>query len=642
MPSITTRIEELIFEQVVLRPDSIAAEHNGDCLSYFELKGRSARVARSLEELGIRPGDAVGVYADRSVGVLALMLGIWSAGGVIVPINPDTPVKVIEWIIVDSSLRAIVTVNSCAEDLDRAWQNAGLYCSVLVLIDGLSPVIASTRELAAIPDPAAAARLEGWDKCYVIYTSGSQGRRKGVAGTHASLAHYLSWHTREFSVDSTDRCSQVAPLSFDFCLKEIFVPLIRGGCVCIADRSIVIDTFRFISWIEERRITLLCCVPALFRSLTQVCQDQRRKSLCQSMRSILISGDLLRWHDVLEWRRQFGDSAPLVNLYGPTESTVIKLFYRIPDSRPNGAIHVAVGKPIDDARVLIVDDGGFTCATGKVGEIVILCEWLALGYVNGTPTDNECFTRLVYEGAEIRAYRTGDLGRFLPDGNIEFVGRSDRQVKVYGHRIELDEIENVIAQCQGVRDVGVIVMPEACGLNDDQTGEPRAIACFFTTDPAGPSLSEVTTHARERLLPQIISATRFTRLSELPLSESGKVDRRKLALISAPDKPDTPTPVQLADSVVLRDHLYIIWKDLLHLDQVDLQANFFEIGGDSIRAIGLLRRLREELCPQVQLIDLFEYATISQLCSRIEQLNNDNNGHASNGHASNGHVQRRR
>src|SRR6185295_12880394 len=203
---------------------------------------------------------------------------------------------------------------------------------------------------------------------YIIYTSGSEGRPKGVRGSHESLSHYLKWQAREFRVNEADRFSQTAPLSFDFSLKELLVPLICGATVCIANRKIVMDARKFVDWVGDSRITVMCCVPTLLRSILELPVCDARAF--QSLRSLLISGDMLRWDDVNHWRERFGNSISLFNLYGPTESTVIKLFYPIPEERCPDSVNVPVGRPIEDAAVLILDEQNEACEPGETGEVV--------------------------------------------------------------------------------------------------------------------------------------------------------------------------------------------------------------------------------------------------------------------------------
>jgi len=605
------RVEKLIFDQADRTPEAVAVEHNGARLTYRELKTQASEISRELSRSGLLPGQTVAIFQHRSLPTLPLMLGIWEAGGIVVPINPTTPAKMLESMIRDSSPRIILTDPLLKPGVVDAVNNVNLISPPGIVAGDPR----SNGHLALDHDSFFNQTIDE-DACYVIYTSGSEGRPKGVVGSHQSLIHYLLWHAKEFSVNGADRFSQAAPVSFDFSLKELLVPLLCGARVCIADRSTVIDARKFVEWLRDSKITVMCCVPTLFRSILQLRSSLSDREIFQSLRTVLISGDMLRWEDVTGWRERFGNDIALFNLYGPTESTVIKLFHPIPETRFPESISVPVGRPIQDTDVLIIDENDQPTAPGDIGEIVILSEWLARGYLNGERNSDCPFCNFHYQGKLRRAYRTGDLGRWLSDGNLELIGRTDRQVKIRGYRIELNEIESILSAHAGINDVAAIALNTANNIDPDGLA---VIACYFTTDDAAVTEKEVRNFARERLLPQVLSLTRFRRLDKLPLMANGKVDRLKLeSLIDADDEQATPTSPNALLNV--RERISAMWEELLAVEGINLEANFFELGGDSMTAIRLLRRLREELHPEVKLDDVYEFPSISQLSNRVEQL----------------------
>lgn len=602
------RIEKLIFDQADRTPDAIAVEHNGARLTYRQLKTQALEISQELRKSGLKPGQTVAIFQQRSLATLPLMLAIWEAGGIVVPINPTTPAKMLETMIHDASPRIVLT-------------DPGLKAGVAETVSKVN-LLSQPGVVAGDPRSNGNLRLnhEGFqnplideDSCYVIYTSGSEGRPRGVVGSHQSLIHYLRWQAKEFAVNKADRFSQSAPLSFDFSLKELLVPLICGARVCIADRDTVMNARKFIEWAHESKITMMCCVPTLLRSILQLPGSPADADVFRFLRALLISGDMLRWEDVSGWRARFGNEIALFNLYGPTESTVIKLFYRIPETKTPESINVPVGRPISDTEILIVDELDEPNEPGEIGEIVILSEWLARGYLNDE--SNGRFCALEYQGLQRRAYRTGDLGRWLSDGNLELIGRKDRQVKIRGYRIELNEIESILSEHAGITDIAVVTnASDADGL--------AVIACFFTTEQSGLTEREVRSFAKDRLLPQVLSLTRFYRVDALPLMPNGKVDRLKLA--SSIDRHEesvrpASSNVSLAAPNV-RERISAMWEELLAVEGINLEANFFELGGDSMTAIRLLRRLREELHPEVKLDDVYQFPSISQLSTRVEEL----------------------
>lgn len=614
------RIEKLIFEQAERSPAADAVEYDGARLSYAELRRLSLRVSRALVRLGLRPGQAVGFYQERSLSTLPLLLGAWDAGAVIVPINPNVPAKMLEWIIQTSSPRFVLTDEGLEGRIADAASGLARACAPVISADLLGDDEAAGAQDAPAAHADDDAPPEGLDEdaCYIIYTSGSQGRPKGVVGSHRSLVHYVRWQAEVFAVEESDRFSQIAPLSFDFSLKELLVPLVRGACVCIADRnSVVVDPEKFVAWVKQRGITVMCCVPTLVRSMLQLPDAAVPEGAFDSVRQLLISGDMLRWDDVLGWRRRFGNSMALFNLYGPTESTVIKLFYPIPEERHEGSVNVPVGRAISGTEVLVLDEKGEPCAPGRTGEVVILSDWLASGYVGVAQTNGSAFCLIPRNGVEARAYRTGDLGRLLDSGDLELVGRKDRQVKIRGYRIELDEIESVLAEHEGVREVAVLV-PE--GSRNSEGDAAPVIACYYTSNGTVVTEKGLSAFARERLLPQVMSLTRFIRLEELPLLPNGKVDRLKLQGLAVREEEGAATHAGNGNARPLRQRITALWEELLSLDRVDLEASFFELGGDSMTAIRLLRRLREEVYPEVKLSDVYEYPSVAKLSDRVERL----------------------
>ncbi|HKV33864.1 MAG TPA: non-ribosomal peptide synthetase [Pyrinomonadaceae bacterium] len=602
------RIEKLIFDQADRTPDAIAVEHNGARLTYRQLKTQALEISQELRKSGLNAGQTVAMFQERSLATLPLMLAIWEAGGIVVPINPTTPAKMLETMIHDASPRIVLTDPSLKPGVAEAVNKVNL----------------PSRPGVVAGDPRSNGNLrlnyEGFqnpiideDSCYVIYTSGSEGRPRGVVGSHQSLIHYLRWQAKEFAVNKADRFSQSAPLSFDFSLKELLVPLICGARVCIADRATVMNARSFVEWAHESKITMMCCVPTLLRSILQLPGSPADADVFRFLRALLISGDMLRWEDVSGWRARFGNEVALFNLYGPTESTVIKLFYRIPETKTPESINVPVGRPIPDTEILIVDELDEPNEPGEIGEIVILSEWLACGYLND-PSNNR-FCALEYQGLQRRAYRTGDLGRWLGDGNLELIGRKDRQVKIRGYRIELNEIESILSEHAGITDIAVVTnASDADGL--------AVIACFFTTEQSGLTEREIRSFAKDRLLPQVLSLTRFYRVDTLPLMANGKVDRLKLA--SSIDRHEEPARADLSNvslaAATVRERISAMWEELLAVEGINLEANFFELGGDSMTAIRLLRRLREELHPEVKLDDVYQFPSILQLSTRVEEL----------------------
>lgn len=606
------RIEQLIFEQAERIPDRIAVECNGERLTYEQLRNNALLISRGLQNLGLQRGGAVVIFQERSLETLPLVLGIWNAGGVVAPINPNTPVKLLEWMIQSSAPSVIVTEGVLK---DRSVSAVASLNSKPVIMEALASTngtfARTAREAAALDHD----QVDD-DACYIIFTSGSEGRPKGVRGSHSSLLHYLQWQAKEFSVTADDRFSQIAPLSFDFSLKEFLVPFICGATVCIADTNTVTNPKKFVAWAAQSRLTVMCCVPTLLRSILELADDDLLQRAFQQMRSVLISGEMLRWEDVKTCRNRLGSSLSLFNLYGPTESTVIKLFYPIPETRSPGSVNVPVGRPIADTQILVLDENDRHCETGESGEVVIVSDKLARGYVNSEATDRS-FCLIDLDGEGKRAYRTGDLGRWLSSGDLELTGRKDRQVKIHGYRVELDELESVISEHPLLQDVAVVASASSSSAHDDGR---ELLGCYFSSNGSDVSEREIREFARDRILPQVLSLTRFSRLEKLPLTANGKVNRRELEALFQAGETRMVEPVPRVESTSVRQQIHAMWLELLTIESVDPEANFFELGGDSMLAIRLLRRLREELNAEIDLGDVYEFPTVSQLSARVSQL----------------------
>jgi len=596
------RVERLIFAQAARTPDAAAVVDGRRTLSYAGLTARARAIGASLRGMGVGPGVLVGLWMERDARALAAMIGVWEAGGVAVPLAFDAPAAVLEQIVAGDAIRTLVVSDGMLDGSPSAAV-LGHACPTLLTIDADGRPSASEN---APPSPALPADDDG---CYIYHTSGSRGRSKGVEGLHSSLVQYLRWQAREFAVGPGDRFSQVAPLTFDFCLKEIFVPLISGASVHIADSATVRDPDAFLGWTARQGITTLCCVPSLFRALTRTAETRPDllRVVQAGLRDLLVSGDLLRWEDVRAWRRVAGDRPELVNLYGPTESTVIKLFYRIPENQPPDSSSVPVGRPIDDADVLILDERGQRCAAGEIGEIVIQSNWIARGYRGDASERGDAFTTIEAGGVRVRAYRTGDLGRRLANGTVEIAGRRDRQVKVRGHRVELDAVEAALAEAPGVADVAVVVTGE-----DDA----RTIVCFFVAGDDATDAASLREYATARLPPGMVPG-RFVRLPALPLSSNGKVDRLTLAGSSVLTPGFTEDGMPATD---LERRVIAIWRDVLMLDEIGRGDGFFELGGNSITAITLLSRLRREVHPAIDLSDVLQQPTVAAFCAWVSGL----------------------
>jgi amino acid adenylation domain-containing protein len=575
---VTGRIDREILAVAARDPGALAVACDDRRLDYGELRRRALAVARDLVDRGLEGGDRVLLDATRDLDTLPAMLGIWLAGGVLVPLPAATPTPQVRAICDDAAPRALVGPPALAHALGLA-----------------DPLVVDPHRLAEAPDFAPRPR----DEAYILYTSGTTGRPKGVVGTHPALHQYLEWQAAEFANDAGERFSQIAPISFDFALKELLVPLLRGASVWFVPDALRLDGRALLRWFAERRITSACCMPLVFRELTAALAGlpaDARPAALGALRRLHVSGDMLYWQDVDRWRAACPRPVELVNMYGPTESTIIKAFHRLPTERPAGAdATVPVGRALPDARLLVLGPDGAPVPAGELGEVYIESPWLARGYTDPELTAQR-FT--VVDGA--RRYRTGDLGRLDADGLLTLAGRADRQVKIGGVRVELAGVEAVL---RPHADDVAVVAPALAG--------DRELVCFFTA--ASPAAEQTLRAAAARDLSPAEAPRRFVGLDALPRTHNGKIDRdRLLQLASEP-------PAARAELEPLLERVTALWTDLLRVAVVAPDANFFELGGDSMQAISLLRAIRQTFNVRLRLADMLGELTPRGITRRLEQ-----------------------
>lgn len=615
------RVVDRIGKRVEQCPDAPAVEWLGRQLSYAELWRRSVQVAKHLGEAGLRSGAPAGLLADKSIHSIPSLLGIWLAGGVAVPLYQKTTGSVLAGLIEEIGMQHFFCDRQGLSDL--ALASKGLTSKHLTIVSMEGPCGSGlewgTPVLRTSIEEVLRSSAEGFtpsqshtDRAYIFFTSGSEGAPKGVMGSHRGLDHYIQWQAEALGHCQQDRFSQIAPHSFDFCLKEILVPLATGGSVFLADRETVLDPLRFIEWGGERGITVMSLIPALFRSLYSafpLAPEPLQASFLSGLRQVLVSGDVLRWEDVRRWRKTFADSVQLTNLYGPTESTVIKLFYPIPPGVDQDSGIVPLGKPIKGAHVKVLDSAMRPCPKGQTGEIHILSDFIAEGYVNSAQSGQSKFYMSEEKGRFVRAYRSGDLGCINEDGNIEFGGRRDRQIKSAGHRIDLNSIESRLARQDEVEDVSACVL---------QNGHAKQLVCFFVSHSADFTEAHLKGYAREALLPYLVP-DRFIRLDAFPLTQNGKVDSQQLVRLAKEHSSNSNTGSQGngAQSGTLAKVL-ATWRRLLEVDQIDSEDNFFELGGNSMLALEALQALRTEIHTAISMKDLFDHPTAAGLCKSID------------------------
>jgi amino acid adenylation domain-containing protein len=600
----------LIEQQVSRTPSAIAVRYDQDSLSYQQLNERANQLAHWLRQRGVGPEQPVGVCLNRSLEMVVALLGVLKAGGAYVPLDPDLPRERMALMVED--LRASVVLTQAQFSRSLPPQAGQILC-----LDTDWPTIAheptTNPELLTTGDHLA----------YVIYTSGSTGQPKGVMNTHRGIVNRLLWMQEAYQLTSADRVLQKTPFSFDVSVWEFFWPLMTGAMLVVAQPEGHKDTGYLIDLITRQQITTLHFVP----SMLHVFLEHPDAAACTSLERIICSGEALPF--TLQQRCLGLLDAQLHNLYGPTEAAVDVSYW--PCRRDDQRTSVPIGRPIANIQLYVLNSALQPVPVGVAGELHIGGIGVARGYLNRPALTAERFIPDPFSTIGARLYKTGDLVRYLPDGNIDYLGRLDHQVKVRGFRIELGEIETALAQhprCDEAVVVARTDQPSAGGHadtrlvayiveNKEQSTEEHERVGLRREVPGTEGLAaELRGYLRERL-PEYMIPSAFVVLDELPLSANGKLDRKALP-IPAQTRRDV-TPQYVAPRTPIEAAIAKIWTEVLGVTPIGIHDSFFELGGHSLLAAQLIARIRTSFGQELPLRRLFETPTIAGLAQNIVQ-----------------------
>lgn len=578
----TEPIHRLIERRAQCCPDAIAAVHEGESLDYGELNRRSNRLARHLRTLGVGPDVCVGVFMARSLDLPVALLAVLKAGGGFVPLDPEYPKDRLTYMLDDSAAPVVLTQSWLAERLpgDCPVQ----YICVDCAWDWLGRQPGTNLDTQASPDHLA----------YVIYTSGSTGRPKGVEVLHRGLSNHTVWARNCLDIRPEDRILQCNSISFDGTLVEFFAPLQGGATLVIARPEKVRDTQYLAALIAEQQVTLLNFVPSALRSL--LAEPTMGPG---HVRYVACGGEALT-PDLVRRLREVVPGVRLGNFYGPTETTMNAMYFEVPQDGTGDAV-VPIGQPIDNVWCEVRDDHGHPVAPGVVGELWIGGAGVARSYLNQPELTAERFVADPVR-AGCRLYRTGDRVSKRPDGHLEFVGRTDAQVKLRGFRVELGEVESALAAIDGVETCAAIV-------REDGAGVTRLVAYLCGERVDGARLRE----AMRLRLPEHMLPCAYVKLPRLPTLPSGKIDRAQLP---APSPRDFAHQAFEAPRGEVEQTIADIWQALLGAGRVGRNDNFFELGGHSLLLVTMLQRLREnELTVDARMA--FAHPTVAALAAAM-------------------------
>ncbi|MEG8183985.1 amino acid adenylation domain-containing protein [Nocardia terpenica] len=594
-------VHEVFAERVAASPDAVAVVAGAVELSYAELDARANQLARYLREIGVGPEDLVGVCLERDADLIPSLLGVLKAGAGYVPLDPVNPAERLNYVLADSGARVVVTTRELAGLFD------GLAVDRVVVLDGVD-----AAGIAACAPVAPVVAMSPENLVYVIYTSGSTGRPKGVQVTHANVVRLMESARAHIGFGEADVWSMFHSYAFDVSVFEMWGALLHGGRLVVVPRDVARSSEEFVDLLVDQQVTMLSQTPSAFRSLVaaaaaddprigQSAQRRHPQHPRLALRAVIFAGEKLETAELAPWVQRCGLEAPaLVNMYGITETTVHSTFYRVTDEDLVMHAPSRVGYPISDLRIHLLDGWGNVVPVGVPGEIYVGGPGVTRGYLGRAGLTAERFVPDPFGPVGERLYRSGDLARRREDGSLEFMGRIDDQVKIRGYRIELGEIEAALAGQDTVRDAVVVV-------REDRPGD-RQLVAYVT--PAGGSLDvAVLRSGLGRVLPDYMVPAAIVVVDALPLTPNGKLDKRALP---APDLAALVADVFVAPRTPVEEQVAKVWQQVLGVSRVGVHDSFFDLGGDSIRAVGLVGALREAGY-DVTVGDVFAYRTVAAL-----------------------------
>ncbi|EQB89765.1 hypothetical protein M918_18990 [Clostridium sp. BL8] len=576
-------IHELFQDQVEKTPDNIAVIFEDKKLTYRELNERSNSLARVLRDKGVKADSIVGIVVERSLEMIVGIMGILKAGGAYLPIDPNYPKGRIEYMLKDSGCRVLLSKNDLVETIEFNGEIIDLYDENLFNrgSSNLEKINNSTK------------------LAYIIYTSGTTGKPKGAMIEHRSLVNRLNWMQKKYPITEKDTILQKTTYTFDVSVWEILWWSLVGAKVCMLTPNGEKDPMKIIETIDKYEVTTMHFVPSMLDVFLYCVEENRNNINLSSLRQVFSSGEALNFKQVSKFYKEFETGKKLINLYGPTEATIDVAYF---DCASDGKRIIPIGKPIDNTELYILKNNELV-PIGVAGELYIAGHGLARGYVNRPELTDEKFVDNPFEHGT-KMYKTGDLARWLPDGNIEFLGRIDNQVKIRGFRIELGEIENRLLQHENIKEAAVLVK--------ENKDSEKYICAYVVSDKKLQEL-DLKGYLKETL-PEYMVPAYFVQVEKMPLKTNGKLERRALP---EPNLDVTLTEYEAPRNKV-EETLSKIWSEILGVEKVGINDNFFDLGGHSLKATMLMAKIHKELNKEVPLKELFKMPTIKELSQYIK------------------------
>jgi amino acid adenylation domain-containing protein len=591
-------IHEQFEQRVAATPNAIAMVSGSTKHTYSELNGKANQLANYLIKRGVKANSRVGICMDRSCEMVIAVLAILKAGGAYVPFDSSYPKARLAGMLQEIKLKHLLSMNALLEILPEDDGS-------VITLDGDKEQI--ERESSDNPQQNVAPS----DLAYIIFTSGSTGKSKAAAVHHRGWRNLLNWFTRQFEITSRDKVLLVSSFSFDLTQRALVMPLISGGELHLLAAN-HFNPELALSTIDAQKITLMNCAPSPFYTLVEnQSADVRRK--LNSLRIVFLGGEAISGARLKDWVDSGTCKTELVNVYGIAECSDVSTYYRLHDFNRYVSGSVPIGIPIDNTRVYVMDSEMHCVADGEIGELCIAGEGVGKGYVNDSELTKKKFVKVKLGRKSELLYRTGDLGRLAKDGNFEYVGRVDYQVKVHGVRVELEEIETVLRQHSKTQEAIVLV-------KEVELGDQRIVAYVIPKESVsdaewGSAEEDLRRYARLKLPKNMVPNT-FVKIREVPLNPNGKVDRIALQNENGHNGAKPQSRQRSTAEIVIGAFV----AEALHVPQVGLEDDFFDMGGHSLMAIQVVTQINETFGTRFDL-SLFseDKTTVSKLAFLVTE-----------------------
>ena len=622
------KVIHTVFENVVtFHGTNTAIETDDARISYKHFNEEANKIAHVLHQKGLQNECKIAVFCENALAQLIALMGVFKSGNVYVPLSakykqnhwdvlfnkvqPKTLIITEENIeifekfsaLFDYKIPELIVVNTNAEHnivYSFKQYKTGVYTEVP------TNILTSTENLNLTIDENGAN--------YIFFTSGSTGKPKAVLGKHKSLSHFIHWEAKELALDSNARIGQLTSFSFDASLRDIFLPLLKGGCICLPSKETLENTTQFCDWLIEKRITVLHTVPTMMRSILKV-NDKKvaTTNYFKDLQFLLLAGEKLYGKDILSWREKFGNNTTIINLYGATESTLVKTFFRLESHmQVTSADVLSVGKPISNTNILILNAENNICEIGEIGDIYIQTPFLTHGYYKDVALTAEKFVQNPLSTSHDIIYKTGDYGKYDIERNTIVLGRKDGILKINGVRCDINSIEKNVLAFPGVKEVKCIPHLEK--------GANQMIMCFYTASEE--IIEELRNYCLKTLSEYEFFALHFLRLDKFPINANGKTDTTVLGekvLEYFQQHKEIVAPEN-----EIEEKLVAIWKELLGINTISTLDNIFSLGANSIHLIQVAGKIHADLGIELSILDLFNTPIIKDQAEKIQSSQKTN------------------